>query len=59
MTEEEFKKNYQSDCFNFVLGVDSDLQKTLVDKRNGEHWALTLKNYDDILELFTKLGEES
>jgi hypothetical protein len=57
MTQEEFEKRWGC-VYDYVIGVDSDLQKTLVDKRTGEHWALTRKNYDEIYLLFEELSKD-
>lgn len=57
MTKEEFEKRW-GHVYEYVVGIDSDLQKTLVDKRTGEHWALTQKNYEEIQRLFEELSKD-
>ena len=60
MTIEEFEKRFGS-VHDYVIGVDSDLAKTLTSKnpRVDLHFALTGEEYDNILELFTKTAQES
>ncbi len=60
MTQEEFEKRFGS-VHDYVVGIDSDLTKTLTSKnpRVDYHSALTQKEYDAILELFTKIAQES
>ena len=61
MTQEEFEKRYSASIYDFVIGVDCFLTKTLTSKnpRVDYHYALTQKDYNDILELFTKISQES
>ena len=60
MTQEDFEKRFGS-VHDYVIGVDSDLTKTLTSKnpKVDYHTALTQKDYEGILELFTKISQES
>lgn len=60
MTKEEFEKRFLGSIYDFVVGYDCDMQRTINNKtRNDYHTALTQKEFDEVMELFKKHAEEN